>query len=121
MRRASPVLNMLTVATDLKRLSVLADEIGGGADVFDAVLRFVGVARCAAACALVGGVKGDGQIALFGKFLRVQACHLLFHAAVGVRHHDGRVFFVGVKIGGRVHIGGNFNAGLFLHVFDGVE
>ena len=50
---------------------ILADEIGGGADIFNAVLRFVGVTRCAAACALVGGVKGDGQITLFGEFLRV--------------------------------------------------
>ena len=100
---------------------VLADEIGGGTDVFDAVLRFVGVARAAAARALIGGVKSDGDVALLGEFLRVQTRHLLFHAAVGVGNDDSGVFFGGVKIGGRIDIGGDFNAGVLLRVFHGVD
>ena len=92
-----------------------------GADVFNAVLRFIGVARTAAACALVSGVKSDGDVALLGKFLRIQACDLLFHAAIRMGNDDGGIFFRGVVIGGRVHIGGDFNAGVLLRVFHGVD
>ena len=71
------------------------------------------------ACALVGGIKSDGNIALFGKFLGVQACHLLFYAAVRVGDYDGGVFFAWVKVRWRIHIGGDFNAGVFLHITHG--
>ncbi len=100
---------------------ILADKVCSGADVFDAVLRFVGVARATAACALIGGVKSDGDVALFGEFLRVQACDLLFYAAIRMGNDDGGIFFRGVKIGRRIDIGGDFNAGVLLRVFHGVD
>ena len=40
-------------------------------DIFRAELGFVGIARLAFAVSLIGGVCGNGDIAKFGKALRV--------------------------------------------------
>ncbi|WP_202976026.1 hypothetical protein [Rothia uropygialis] len=54
-------------------------------DVVGAEVRLVRVAGCPFAVILVGGVGGDGDVALFGEALRVPAGDLFLGIAVGVR------------------------------------
>ncbi len=53
-----------------------ADEVRHAVDVFNAKGRPVHVARLAATAALIRRIRRDGDVAVFGQVLGVQACHL---------------------------------------------
>ena len=59
---------------------------------------------------LVGRVKCQADVALFRHALAVKSGHLLLHAAVGMRHDKGGVFFRGIISGGRINMGGNLQS-----------
>ena len=99
------------------RARILADVIGGSANVLNAVLRLVGITRFATAGALVGGIEGNSDIAFFRQLLCVQSGDLLFDAAIGMGDDNGRIFFCRVVTGRRINIRRDFYAGLFLRVF----
>ena len=98
------------------RARILANVISGGANVFNAVLRLVGIAWFATAGALTGGIEGNGDIAFFRQLLCVQSGDLLFDASIGMGDDNGRIFFRRVVIGRRINIRRDFYAGLFLRV-----
>ena len=89
---------------------VVGNKVGHAVNVFDTVGGFVDVARLATAGALVGGVGGNGDIALVSQALGIQARDLFLDPAVGVRDDDGRVFFARIVVGRCVHIGGDIQA-----------
>lgn len=86
---------------------ILRDEIGHAVDVLDAVRGLVHAARLATACTLVGGIGGDGDVALFGQVLGIEARDLFLHAAVRVRHDDGGIFPALVVTRRRIDVRGN--------------
>jgi hypothetical protein len=86
------------------------EERDGGLDVLDPVGRVLQAARTAAALSLVGGVEGQGDEALLGQALGVQAGGLFLHAAAGVADDDrrarpGEAVAVGVEVAGDLDAG----------------
>ena len=79
-------------------------------DVFRAVLRLVSVTWLTFAGALVGGVGCDRHVAELGQALRVKACNLFLHAAVGMCDDDSGIVLLGIEVCGRIHVGGNLEA-----------
>lgn len=73
-------------------------------DVVGAEERLVDAARLALAVALVGSVRGDGDVAPLGETLRVPARGLFLGAPVVVRNGDRRVAAVRVVAGRGVNV-----------------
>ena len=74
--------------------------VDGAVDVTDPVHRVVQEAGHAAAGALMRRVEGQGDEALLGEPLRVEAGGLFLDSAAGVDDHDGGVGPVAVEVGG---------------------
>ena len=74
--------------------------VHGAVDVTDAVHGVVQEAGHAAAGALIRRVEGQGDEALIGEPLRIDAGGLLLDSTTGVHDHDGGVGAVGVEVGG---------------------
>ena len=70
---------------------ILRQNVGRAADVLHTVGWFVHVARLTLASTLVGGIKGQADVALFRHALAVKSCHLLLAATVGMRYDQGRI------------------------------
>ena len=100
---------------------ILQQDVGGTADVIDAVGRLVRIARLALAGSLIGGIERQADITFFRHALTVKSCYLLLHSAVRVRYDEGRIAFrgclpdrisrfIGLCADGRrrIDIGGNF-------------
>ena len=87
---------------------ILQQDVGGTADVIDAVGRLVRIARLALAGSLIGGIERQADITFFRHALTVKSCYLLLHSAVRVRYDEGRIAFRGVVARRRIDIGGNF-------------
>ena len=87
---------------------IVQQDVGGTADVIDAVGRLVRIARLALAGSLIGGIERQADITFFRHALTVKSCYLLLHSAVRVRYDEGRIAFRGVVARRRIDIGGNF-------------
>ena len=74
--------------------------VDGAVDVTDAVHRVVQEAGHAAAGTLIRRVEGQGDEALIGEPLCVDARGLLLDPAAGVHDDDGGVGAVGIEVGG---------------------
>ncbi|MNS37119.1 hypothetical protein D3C72_693240 [compost metagenome] len=96
-----------TLAVDA---SILGDEVRHAVDILDAVRRLVDAARLSATCALIRGIGGNRDVALFGQSLGIQTGDLLFHAAIGVRHHHRRVGLLRIVVGRGVDVGSDVQA-----------
>ncbi|MNT19203.1 hypothetical protein D3C71_1658700 [compost metagenome] len=59
---------------------------------------------------MIGGICGDGDVALFCEVLGIQASHLFLDAAVGMCNDDCRILLRGIVVGWRVDIGHNVQA-----------
>ena len=57
--------------------------------------------------ALIRGIRGDRDVALFRQALGIQARDLFLHPAVRVRHDDCRIFLLRIVVRRGVNIGGN--------------
>ena len=68
--------------------------------------------RCAACrrSALIRGVRGDRDVALFRQALGIQARDLFLHPAVRVRHDDRRILLLRIVVRRGVDVGGNIQA-----------
>ena len=86
----------------------MQQDVGGTADVIDAVGRLVRIAWLALAGSLIGGIERQADITFFRHALTVKSCYLLLHSAVRVRYDEGRIAFRGVVARRRIDIGGNF-------------
>ncbi len=89
---------------------ILRQDVGGAVDVLDAVGGFVHVARLALASALIGGIKGKTDVALFRHPLTVQSGHLLLTSSVGMRHDKGGINLRCVISGRGIDVGDNLQA-----------
>lgn len=90
---ASSAANAQDAQTGGVHSGILQQDVCGAADVFHAVGGFVRIAGSPSAGPLVGRVKCQADVALFRHALAVKSGHLLLHAAVGMRHDKGGVFF----------------------------
>lgn len=79
-------------------------------NIFSAELGLVGMAWISAACALVGCVSGDGDIAVFCQALGIKARDLFLYAAIGMGNDYGRIRAVSFIVGRSVDIGRYFYA-----------
>jgi hypothetical protein len=89
---------------------ILGDEVGRAMDILGAVLGLVGVARLAAARALIRRVHRDRDIALFREALRKEAGDLFLHAAVRVRDDNSGIFLVRIVVRRGVDVGGDIQS-----------
>ena len=60
--------------------------------------------------ALIRGIRGDRDVALFRQALGIQARDLFLHPAVRVRHDDRRIFLLRIVVRRGVDVGGDIQA-----------
>ena len=87
---------------------ILRDDIRRSMNILYSVRRLVGVARFALTGTLIGRVESETDVSCLSQPLAVESGDLLFHTAVRMCDHYGRISFRGVISRRCIDVGGDF-------------